>query len=164
MSDRDWDAELKKIDKQMEGVANEPLPSPRAAAGRAGPPGAASGPMSPVGSPMQQVLGIDTRKTTSFGVYARLTLSVALGVGIVFWPYSARCGWALAGYLGAVLAIIVSGGWSAIWTWRHRAARAHVLSLLLVVWGLVLASTEILPRVGYAIPTVAHPSMWSCAG
>jgi putative flippase GtrA len=52
--------------------------------------------------------------------------------------------------------------WSAVWTWRHRASQAHVLSLLLVVWGLVLAGLEVLPRVGYAFPTVAHPATWMC--
>ena len=41
---------------------------------------------------------------------------------------------------------------ASVWTWRHRAARAHVLSLLLVLWGLVLGAIEVLPRVGYAKP------------
>jgi putative flippase GtrA len=101
--------------------------------------------------------------TTSFGVYARLALAVALGVGIVFWPYANRCGMGLAGYLGAVSAVIVAGGWSAAWTFRHRAGRAHVLSLLLVLWGLILASLDVLPRVGYAKPTLEHPAEWYCS-
>ena len=49
------------------------------------------------------------------------------------------------------------------WTWRHRAAKAHTLSLLLVMWGLVLAGLDVLPRVGYAKATVEHPAKWSCS-
>ena len=102
------------------------------------------------------------KPTTSFGVYARLTLAVAIGVGIIFWPYANRCGWGLAGYLGAVGAVVVSGAWSAVWTFRHRAGRAHVLALLLVLWGLVLAALDVLPRIGYAKPTLEHPAAWAC--
>jgi hypothetical protein len=46
--------------------------------------------------------------------------------------------------------------------WRHRAAKAHTLSLLLVLWGLVLGAIDVLPRTGYAIPTQAHPAGWAC--
>jgi putative flippase GtrA len=101
--------------------------------------------------------------TTNFGVYSRLTRDVAVCVGIIFWPYANRCGAGLAGYLGAVAAVIIAGGWSAVWTFRHRAARAHVLSLLLVLWGLILASLDVLPRVGYAKPTLEHPAAWTCS-
>jgi hypothetical protein len=37
-----------------------------------------------------------------------------------------------------------------------------VLSLLLVVWGLLLAAMEVLPRVGYAKPDAERPAGWSC--
>ncbi len=153
MSDRDWDKELAKIDAEMARSANSPAaPAPRpsaapSAAHSAAPIGAApSGPA-----------------TTNFGVYARLTLAVAVGVGIIFWPYANRCGMGLAGYLGAVSAVIVAGVWSAVWTFRHRAGRAHSLSLLLVLWGLILASLDVLPRVGYAKPTTEHPATWACS-
>lgn len=148
MSERDWDAELKKIDRALEKTSDAPAPPAPVAAT---PPRTAA-PTAP------------SAATTTFGVFARLSLAVALGVGIVFWPYSARCGLGLAAYLGAVAALVIGGGWSALWTWRHRAARAHMLSLMLVLWGLVLAGIEVLPRVGYAIPTAAHPATWSCSG
>jgi len=147
MTDRDWEAEMKKIDRQMEKVSDKAILPPPANA-----------------TPVQRAAAADMQKTTStFGVFARLSLAVALGVGIIFWPYSARCGVGLAAYLGAVGALVVGGVWSSIWTWRHRAARAHLLSLLLVTWGIVLAATDVLPRVGYAIPTAAHPTGWGCA-
>jgi putative flippase GtrA len=109
------------------------------------------------------VSAIGVPPASNFGVFARLALATVLGVGIIFWPYSARCGFGLAAYLGAVTTVIVSGVWSAIWTWRHRWGRAHLLGLLLVLWGLVLLSADVLPRIGYAIPTAAHPAAWSCS-
>ncbi len=147
MSGRDWDAELRKIDRQLESLSDEAMlpakgaPTPQARAERQA----------------QQAA------TSTFGVFARLGLSVALGVGVLFWPYANRCGVGLAGWLAAVTTVAVSGGWSAVWSWRHRAGRAHVLSLLLVLWGIVLAAQEVLPRVGYAKPTPEHPARWSCA-
>jgi hypothetical protein len=95
-------------------------------------------------------------------MYARLTLSVLLGAGMVLWPYESRCGFGLAGYLAAVVVVITSGVWSAIWTWRHRASRSHTLSLLIILWGLVLGSIEVLPRVGYGKPDAKHPAAWTC--
>ncbi len=103
------------------------------------------------------------RTTTSFGVFARLMLAVVLGLAMLFWPYSARCGPGLFAYLFASAMVGVGGVWSAVWTWRHRSSQAHVLSLLLVVWGLVLAGLEVLPRIGYSIPTTAHPATWMCS-
>lgn len=145
---KDWEKELKKIDQQIEALpdGDEILRPTPAGAPPAVRPGA---PVAP------------TRGST-FGALARLTLAVALGVGIMFWPYEARCGVGLAAYLGAVAVVIGAGVWSSVWTWRHRTARAHVLSLLLVLWGLILGATEVLPRVGYARPTLQHPAIWSC--
>ena len=101
-------------------------------------------------------------KRAADGAIARLALVVILGVAMLFWPYGARCGPGLAAYLGAVGVLVGGGIWSAVWTWRHRTSRAHILSLLLILWGIVLGSIEILPRAGYAKPTEQHPAMWSC--
>lgn len=148
MSDRNWDAELKKIDRQLESVSDEAMFPAKAAKG----------------APAKAQAVEQQQSTSTWGVFLRLALTVALGVGMVFWPYSARCGVGLAGYLGAVTALVVSGVWSSVWTFRHRAGKAHMLSLLLVMWGLVLASIEVLPRAGYAKATAAHPAEWRCKG
>ena len=146
MSDRNWDREMQKIDKQLESVSDEALFPSKAAA-----------------TPAARAEVVATQaKTSSWGAIARLTLVVILGVAMLFWPYGARCGLGLAAYLGAVGVLVGGGIWSAVWTWRHRTSRAHVLSLLLVLWGIVLGSIEILPRAGYARPTEQHPAMWSC--
>jgi len=143
----DWDKELAKIDKQLASISDEELmnasapapvvPGPQKGAGRvpsASPP--ASGK-----APRKWVL------------YARLGLALALAVGILFWPhaeYSIACGVNLFLYLGASVLITGTGMWSAIWSWRHRAAGAHILSLAIMMWGLVVGAAEVLPRTGYA--------------
>jgi hypothetical protein len=142
VSEHNWDKEMAKIDKQLESVSDAQLfPSK---------PGATP--------PEKAQVAADRAATASWPAIMRLMLSVALGLGMLFWPYGNRCGIGLAGYLIAVAAVLGSGVWSAIWTWRHRTGRAHVLSILLIVWGLVLGTTEILPRVGYAKQALP----WSC--
>lgn len=173
MSERDWDAELRKIDEEMARQASRPAPAPTPSRGSGAPAagsasagglgGIAGGSVAAGGAGGLAGFGVPAGPATSnFGVYARLTLAVAIGVGIIFWPYANRCGWGLAGYLGAVGAVVVSGAWSAVWTFRHRAGRAHFLALLLVLWGLILAAIDVLPRIGYAKPTVEHPAAWVC--
>jgi hypothetical protein len=143
---RDWDAELKKVDRVLESVSDEALLPTKAAE-----------------TPQQKAQVVEKQKSTkTLGVMLRLLLAVALGVGIVFWPYDTRCGMGLFGYLAATGMVSLTGLWSAVWTWRHRSARGHMLSLLLVAWGGILAAREILPRVGYANPTEARPAIWFC--
>ena len=139
---RDWDKELARIDKQLESVSDAQLfPEKKGAA------------------PAQQAQVVADRATTkSWPAILRLGISVALGVGILFWPYATRCGFGLAGYLLAVSAVAASGVWSAVWTWRHRTGKAHALSILVIAWGLLLGAQEVLPRIGYAKQILP----WSC--
>jgi hypothetical protein len=143
---KNWEKELAKIDKQLEAMADETLLPSAAAATPAA----------------KAEVKAKQRKTRTLGVLARLTLSVALGVGILFWPYEARCGLGLAAYLASVSIVIASAVWSAVWSWRHQSARAHLLSLLIVLWGLTLGAIEILPRSGYARPDPDRPTGWLC--
>ena len=144
----DWDAELKKIDKQLESMSDSALiPAPPKNAAPAA----------------RNEVAAERATTRTWGAFLRLALATALGVGILFWPYPTRCGFGLAGYLAAVAAVFAGGVWSSVWTWRHRTARAHVLSLLLILWGMVLGATELLPRLGYAKPDPARPSGWTCS-
>ena len=101
-------------------------------------------------------------KTRTLGVFARLLLAVVLGIAMIFWPYSVRCGAGLFGYLTAIGVLITAGVWTAVWTWRHRTARGHIVSLAVLSWGLLLGATELLPRLGYAKPTPEHPAIWMC--
>jgi hypothetical protein len=160
MPDRDWEKEMAKIDRQLASIPDEALapqapargqstaPLARPAASAA--PGAAARPADRVG------------RFHTLGLVARLALVVALGVGVAFWPYVAQCGLGLAGYLGAVTMVAVGGVWTAVVSWRRRAAWAHVVSLLLIMWGASLAALEVLPRVGYARASLDHPAVWLC--
>ena len=144
----DWDAELKKIDRQLETMSDAaliPAPAKNAAA------------------PAKAAVVAERESTRTWPAFLRLALASALGVGILFWPYPKQCGLPLSGYLIAVAAVLVGGLWSSVWTWRHRTARAHVLSLLLALWGLLLGATEVLPHMGYARADVLRPAGWSCA-
>ena len=102
------------------------------------------------------------RETRGWQVYLRLLLSVAAGIALLIWPYDTRCGTGLFGYLGATAIVTASGIWSGVWTWRHRAPRAHTLSLLIILWGMVLGSIQVLPRIGYGRPDPQHPATWAC--
>lgn len=142
MSDKDWDKLMAKVDKQIESVSDaQVFPENKGAA------------------PAQKaVVAANRESTKTWPAILRLVLSSALGVGVLFWPYENRCGLGLSGYLAVVAVVSISGVWSAVWTWRHQTAKAHVLSILLIVWGLVLGSAEVLPRTGYAKQTL----QWSC--
>ena len=74
------------------------------------------------------------------------------------WPYAHGCGAALFLYLGAAGAVVVAGLWSSVSSWNRRMGRAHVFSLLLSGWGVVLLAREILPRIGYAKQVMT----WMC--
>ena len=149
----DWDAELKKIDRQLESISDKALiPSAPPPKGAVAAPAAA-----------QARVVAERESTRTWPAFLRLALASALGVAILFWPYPKTCGFELYGYLAAVTAVIGGGLWSSVWTWRHRTARAHVLSLLLAIWGLVLGAIEVLPHAGYARADAARPAGWSCS-
>jgi hypothetical protein len=143
---KNWEDELKKIDRQLESISDEALLPSKSAP-----------------TPAAKAVVVEKQKSTStLGVMARLVLAVILGGAMLFWPYDTRCGAGLFGYLAATGVVAAAGIWTAVWTWRHRSSRGHILSLLLVLWGGILAASEVLPRTGYAKPTPDHPTIWIC--
>src|SRR5712692_645681 len=92
------------------------------------------------------------------GTWARVALGLLIGIGMTQWPYTHGCGLRLIFYLVGVAAVIAAGTWSGISSWKRRLGVAHVLSQGLIIFGLVLAAREVLPRIGYA--KVAAP--WLC--
>ena len=143
----DWDAELKKIDKQLESISDNALI-----------------PAAPKNAPPTAKAAVATERaaTRTWPAFLRLGLATAAAVGILFWPYASRCGLGLTGYLAAIAGVTIAGLWSSVWTWRHRTARAHVLSLILVLYGMVLGAVEVLPRVGYAKSDTSRPAGFAC--
>ncbi|MDQ3697079.1 MAG: hypothetical protein M3373_03500 [Gemmatimonadota bacterium] len=152
-----WDKELAKIDKQLSSISDEELLRANA------PPPAKPGvrpPPAAVGAPAPAA-----RATRGWQVYLRVALALGLGVGILFWPhdsYAIRCGVNLFLYMASTAAITLSGMWSAVWTWRHRAPVGHIASLAVMLWGVGLAAAQVLPRVGYARPDLGVPTTWMC--
>ena len=140
-----WKAELKKIEREYDthGATGRP--------GRISANGLAATPLSP--------------EELTNGALVRIGLSLAVAVGIYFWPYARDCGSGLFWFLGAALVVVVGGLWSVQWTWRGRMARSHALSLLIVLWGLTMGALQVLPRTGYmAISASATTTRWFCPG
>ena len=146
MSEIDWNAELRKIDREYSGLP----PEPSAASVKA---------KRELERRQQEER---EQRRGRIGVYARMTLVVALSVGIVFWPYPTRCGQGLYGYLGAVTAVVIGGLWIGALTWRWRMPRTHLLAGIAILWGIAIAASQVLPRVGYAKPSADYPVAWSC--
>jgi hypothetical protein len=74
------------------------------------------------------------------------------------WPYQQACGLPLAGYLGSVVVLGLAALWAASAAWKRRAALAHVVALIILFYGILLAGAEVLPRIGYA----AEQAHWQC--
>ena len=161
MADRDWEKEMAKIDRQLASIPDD-APAPARGLANAPPVRAAAPATSATGAAGVRATERPPRFQT-LGLVARLALALSLGVAVAFWPYVAQCGLGLAGYLGAVTMVVVSGVWTAVVSWRRRAAWAHVISLLLIMWGAALAALEVLPRVGYARASLDHPAVWTCS-
>lgn len=92
------------------------------------------------------------------GLWARVALALLLGIFMTQWPYVHECGVRLLGYAGAVVTVLLAGGWVAVVAWHRRNGYAHVLALLLAFWGVVLGAEQLLPRIGYA----ADAAAWQC--
>jgi hypothetical protein len=146
VAEEDWSTQLKKIERQFDGLPPEPSPAfkklqseeERRAKERA------------------------QQRSAMFGAGARLVLVFALFAALVFWPYENACGTGLFGYVGVEAVIVAGGIWVAITTWRYRLPRMHALSLLIILVGLILIAAEVLPRTGYAVVDPKHPPETWC--
>lgn len=147
MVEDNWKSQLKKIEREFDGLPPEPSPA------------------------FQKLQTEEERRAKErtmtraaiIGSTARLILVLALGVALAMWPYSRACGSGWFGYVGVEGVIIAGGLWVAITTWRARLAKLHVLSLVIVLAGLVLVAAEVLPRIGYAATDPLHPPQMWCA-
>ena len=146
MAQDDWSVQLKKIEREFNGLPPEPSPAfkkmqseeERRAQERA------------------------QQRAAMIGAGARLVLVFALYTALAIWPYDNQCGSGLLGYLAVEIVIVVGGVWVAFTTWRYRLPKMHTLSLFIVLAGLILIAAEVLPRVGYAAVDPKHPPRFSC--
>ena len=134
MSEIDWNTELRKIEREFDGLP--PLLTPEDLG------------MARKGQRRAQAR--PRQLQTAAGAAVRLGLVVALAVAINFWPYGRACGLGLTVFLGAEAALLLGALWTTVYTWRGRLPKAHVLAMVVVLWALVLIAAQVLPRVGYA--------------
>jgi hypothetical protein len=148
MVDTKWTAELRKIERQFDGLPPEPSPTERTSRRIA----------------ERRTLEREERWAMVLGTVGRMALVLLLAGAINLWPYPHACGSGLFEYLGAESLIAVGGLWLAVWTWRARLGLAHGVALAMVLWGLVLVGLQVLPRVGYAKTDPRQPPSWWCSG
>src|SRR5918992_6043738 len=105
MSEIDWATELRKIEREYDGLPPEPTPAEA-----------------------RKRLEMERREKLreqqriyAIGTTIRLGLVVALAVGIWFWPYPQDCGHRLIAYLAAAGVIVAGGVWSVFRTWTGRS-------------------------------------------
>ena len=147
MTGIDWATELKKIEREYDGLPPEPTPAEltrRRAAER---------------REQEQLRDAALR----IGAWGRAILVIALATAINFWPYFRDCGVGLFAYVGAESMVILSGLWLVVWTWQGRMVRTHIVAVAMTLWGLGLVAAEALPRVGYAKVDPANPPGWFCS-
>jgi len=151
IKDRDWDREMREVDKLL---AKLPEGDPTLGRGAPTVPRAYPAPGARVTPHTEGQAAAGARFTT----WIRVGLGLMLGVGMLVWPYSHVCGINLMFYMLGASTVIVAGVWSGISSWKRRMGLAHLLSLGLVLWGLVLAAGVVLPRAGYA----NQSAIWFC--
>jgi hypothetical protein len=147
VAEDNWASQLKKLEREFDGLPAEPSPAMQKMQSEA---------ERRAKEKLQQ-------RAAMIGASARLILVFALGAAIGMWPYSRECGWGWFGYVGVEAVMVAGGLWVAFTTWRGRLAKMHALSLLITLTGLVLIAAEVLPRIGYAAIDPKHrPQLW-CA-
>lgn len=142
--ERDWDKELAEVDRliaknlpQADPSLGHRVPVPHAAPGA--PAHGAAGHMLPAGR---------ASAGQWLGTWVRVGLGLLIGIGMTQWPYAHSCGPKLMFYMVGVAAVITTGVWSSLSSWRRRLGVAHVLSQVLIVWGVLLAADVFVPRIG----------------
>ncbi|MDP9205079.1 MAG: hypothetical protein M3P12_06430 [Gemmatimonadota bacterium] len=145
MAENDWSTQLKKIEREFDGLPPEPSPA-----------------FKKMQSEEERRAQERTQQRAAMiGAGARLILVFALFGALGIWPYAKNCGAGWFGYVGTEAVIVAGGLWVAFTTWRYRLPKMHALSLLIILVGLVLIAAEVLPRTGYArVDPKNPPQLW----
>lgn len=146
MIEIDWKAELRKYEREFEGLPPEPSPAE-------------------VHDRHLALVREERRHdeiNDSAGAWLRLLLVVALAGALQFWPYARGCGIGLYEFLGAEGTVVLGALWVSMHSWRRRVASVHAIALAMMLGGAAMLSLEIMPRVGYARPDPARPAGWAC--
>jgi len=148
--ERDWDKEMAEVDRLL-----KKLPYAEPTLGRAGGGGGGGEPTvkKPAVSVSPGAGAMSPPRPTArewLATWVKVGLGVLVGIGVTpgVWPYSHGCGLRLIFYLVGVTTVIAAGLWASISSWRRRLGFAHVVSQVLIVWGTLLLTREVLPRLG----------------
>jgi hypothetical protein len=177
MADRDWEQELAAIDRRLAGVPDAPPPPSQGPAVRGAAPARVAGPGTGTGAAPNAAEPARAGRGRAIGtpappgrrswrvqlvLLAWVLLGTAVVAALIAWPYDAGCGAGLAIYLGLVAALGLAGVATSASAWRHRAPFVHLVGLAMVATSAVLGARQVLPRVGYAVPSPAVPAVWGC--
>ena len=153
---RDWDKEMAEIDKMIAADKVPPASSPPPAAAQL--PARTGAPPTAQAAPRGAAPVAPTRPRDALGVWFRAILG-ALGLGgLMMWPYGTACGTPLYGFLAGAAAVAAAGIWTMRSSWTHRRGLAHIIGTVVLLGGLAVAASEILPRIGYS----AVAKTWTC--
>lgn len=148
MSDVNWKSELRKIEREYDGLPPEITPDEARVQHTA----------------LRRAHEQAQRRAATLAATARIALVVALLAALHWWPYPSDCGLPLAGFVAAEAMIAVGGLWVAAYAWRQRLGASHALAMMLVLTGLVLVAAQVLPREGLVTIRGVEASGWRCGG
>ena len=151
---RDWDKEMAEVDRLLK---KRPAADPTLGRPSGGEPTVRKPAAAPASRWSDGTAAPSARERVGTWAKVALGLLVAIGVAPGVWPYSHGCGLRLIFYLLGVTTVIAAGLWASISSWKRRLGVAHVVSQILIVWGILLMTREILPRLG----PKAEP-LWLC--
>jgi hypothetical protein len=144
----DWSAQLKKIERQFDGIPT--------------PPTEAQLRIEREHERREQLRRL--KRDEVFGAASRVVLTLSLGLAMNAWPYDRACGPGLYAYLAASAAIVAGGIWAVVGTWNSRFPKLHAAALVVVAWGVILITAQVLPRIGYARVATRSRLAWQCRG
>lgn len=146
MTGIDWNVELRKIEREYDGLPPEASESELRA------------------KRLAERLEREERdqRTATIGAWARLVLVVAMAAALPWWPYAHDCGAGLYGYLAIGFVMTCGALWVVTATWRHRLALPHSLGIMLLVAALGFSAAQVLPRLGYVSISGVQASGWRC--
>ena len=153
--DKDWDKEMAEVDRLLKKL---PLADPTLGRAAGGEP-TARRPAVPGGGGTPSSRALAPGGGGRLGAWVKVGLAVLIGIGIApgIWPYTHGCGLRLIFYLLGVSTVIATGLWASVASWRRRMGFAHVVSQILIIWGVLLLTREVLPRVG-----ANAAALWLC--
>jgi hypothetical protein len=147
VSQIDWGVELRKIEREFDGLPPERTRTQLR---------------------LQKIKELTERdrfdeRLALVGIWARLILVAALATSLYWWPYGRDCGFPLAAFLISHTMVIIGGLSIAVRTWRDRLVWPFLGSGLFILSAWTVLSLQTLPRLGFpmAPPTSAG---WSCSG